>query len=280
MTTAIATRGSIVDALAPDINEDCRRGMEVFRDAEGLIRNMFQEEAETFAKVILQCLRTNPQLRECSPASFAAFLQTCAELQLMPGRLGMIYPLPFRSTKLNTVECTTIIGYKGLAELARRSGEIREMAAEVVYRDEIESGKVRLSRQPPDVHHPFIPAAGARKDADIVAAYCVVSTHSGGRFISILDRWQIDERRDRSPSKNASSSPWKTDYAKMARKTAIRDLLQGGTVPLSTQMKRAVELDEPDVIDVGDVETAPVHQPQTLRGALGVDERMREPGEE
>lgn len=264
-TTQLATRSEGIVATL-DVPDDCRNAMSVFRDNEDAIASLLgPQNAVTLAKVWLYCARTSEKLRECSPGSLASALMTCAELRLFPGRLGHVYFLPFGN------ECTPIVGYKGYLELARRSGEILEMVAGVVYRDELKSGLVKLSRVPAIIEHPFIPSDAKREDADIVAAYCLIRTKDGGSYCEILDRWQIEERRQRSPSKNSSHSPWKSDYARMARKSAIRALMAGGAVPMSAEMRQAVQVDaEHEVIevDVGEVEAQPTEQVDPLRAAL------------
>jgi len=76
----------------------------------------------------------------------------------------------------------------------------------------------------------------------------------------VLFREDIDRRMGRSASAKSGSSPWKTDYDEMARKSAIRALFRD--LPASTETQRALGYDErtvdpsevTDVIDVEEVE--------------------------
>src|SRR5690554_876854 len=89
-------------------------------------------DPDRLARIATTVLRQTPQLGAADPASFLGALMTCAQLGLEPGPLGHAYLVPFRNNKTNTVEVTFIPGYRGLLELARRSGQVRSVAAHVV----------------------------------------------------------------------------------------------------------------------------------------------------
>jgi recombinational DNA repair protein RecT len=58
-----------------------------------------------------------------------------------------------------------------------------------------------------------------------------------------MSRDQIIARAQRGGGYGASFSPWKSDFAAMCRKTVLKALLSGGTVPLSTEARQALAAD-------------------------------------
>lgn len=72
--------------------------------------------ADRMARIALTCYRMTPKLGECDPLSvFAAVIQA-AQLGLEPGLNGRAYIIPYGS------QATFVPGWKGLVELANRSG--------------------------------------------------------------------------------------------------------------------------------------------------------------
>lgn len=218
-----------------------------------------------------------PKLRECERLTVVSCLMTAAQLNLEPSSaLGQAYLIPRWSGKLGANECTLLIGYKGLLELARRSGDIRSIAANVVYQDEVDLGLFHASYAPASVEHRFSVQNIDRSDGKIVAAYAVCELASGGTQIAILTRQDIDKRRSRGGDRKFS--PWKSDFAAMARKSAIRALLNGGTVPMSVELRTALVHDNeqeftPDPVTVEAEALPPSGGMAGLRDRLAIEER-------
>jgi recombination protein RecT len=84
--------------------------------------------AERMARIALTEVRRVPKLALCDQNSFMGAIMTCCQLGLEPGSaLGHAYLIPFENTKKRIVEVQLILGYKGMIDLARRSGQIRSM---------------------------------------------------------------------------------------------------------------------------------------------------------
>tara|TARA_R110000796_G_scaffold95459_2_gene200662 strand:- start:7781 stop:8701 length:921 start_codon:yes stop_codon:yes gene_type:complete len=109
------------------------------------------------------------------------------------------------------------ISYMGLVDLATSTGSIRWAQAELVHAsDHFElSG---IDRAPLHKFNPFDPGRG-----DIVGAYVVVKTCDGDYLTTTMSRADIDSIMQRSQSfKSGRSSPWKTDYGEMSKKTVVK----------------------------------------------------------
>lgn len=234
-STAIANRdrvSGILDRMAPQM-------------ASILPRHL---KPERMAKLFLIAASKTPKIAECSPTSIMQFMMVASELGLEPGSaLGHLYPIPYGR------ELTAVIGYKGFCELARRSGQVKRINADVVYQAELDEGLFKVTREPPDIQHGWSPSVG-QNPGPLVAAYAVVELNDGSRVQVILSAADIAKRKAKSKTAGRTDSPWNTDKPAMWRKSAIRALLSGGLVPLSAEMSRAVEVErEVETITVEEV---------------------------
>ena len=230
----------VVEVLEPRMREIIPRGVEYQR----------------LASVVLSEVQANPKLAQCSKTSFATALMECARLGLEPGGAkGLVYLIPRGGN------VTVQIGYKGLIELAMRSGKIARLNARVFYKEEIDAGLFKATHEPPSILHDM--AIGI--DTTTVAGSYAVAELTDGRFVQmILTKSDLDKRRARAMG-GGKSGPWKDDYAAMARKSALRALFSSGLIPLSDEMvaglingpelqtaQATVLADEPLTIDVVD----------------------------
>lgn len=219
---------------------------------------------------LYKCMETGEGRR-----SIVTFFMLSSQLGLEPGAgLGLLYPTTRRIK--GKIQIVPIVGYRGLATLARRSGEIVRVNAAPFYQDELDKHLIVVSREPPDVVHRW--ASGVVRTTDtLVGAYAVVELKGGGKSVLVMDREEIEARRRRSPTANSEYSPWTTDYDAMARKTVLRALLNGGTVPLATEARTALAADElepePELQDdEGTVEPVrPATGRDAVRQALGLE---------
>lgn len=173
--------------------------------------------AEKIVKLALVACSRSPLLLECHPMSMLQAVMNAAELGLTPGPLGQCYFIPFRNNKNQTIECQFIIGYRGLIELARRSGNIVSIQAEVVRAgDEFE---FEYGIEPKFRH---VPKASELKAENITHAWAIAQFVGGGHQVVVMRRPEID--RIKNMSKAGNFGPWKDHYAEMAKKTAVRRL--------------------------------------------------------
>jgi recombination protein RecT len=239
---------------------------------------------ERIAKVLIVEASRTPEIMECSTRSVAESIMLSAQLGLEPGgTLGHIYFIPFKDKRRRETTCTPIIGYKGYLELARRSGQVARLDARVVY--EGEPFKVSAGLKP-DIQH-TIRGDVDRSDNKLIAAYAVAILKDGSEYFEVMWRSEIDTTKSRSKGAHSDRSPWSTDYARMARKTAIRALFNGGCVPMSFEIATAVDLDGDnphapdlgDVIDVDFVNTEDEEEPkQEVNGGMdGLKDALSEP---
>ena len=185
--------------------------------------------ADRLIRVALTSFNLTPKLLECTPRSLLGAVIQCAQLGLEPGVLGHAYLIPYGK------DVQLVIGYKGLIQLARRSGEISTVTAHEVYSKDKFSYQYGLD---PKLIH--IPSEEAQR-GDITHFYAVVKLKDGGAQFEVMTRAQVDAHRDRY-SRAAKQGPWVTEYPEMGKKTVLRRVLK--LSPASIEMQQAIDMDE------------------------------------
>lgn len=198
---------------------------------------------ERFTRIVLSALSTNPKLGQTTPQSFLAAMMTAAQLGMEPNTpLGQAYLIPFYNNKTHCSECQFQLGYKGLIDLAYRSGEVSIIQAQVVY--EHDSFNYSFGLEPVLKH---IPAASDRGEPTYV--YAMFRTKEGGFGFDVMS---MDAVRifAQQYSKSFSSGPWQRNFEEMAKKTVLKKVLK--YAPLKSDFQRGLALDGTIKADVGE----------------------------
>lgn len=198
---------------------------------------------ERMMRVVANAIRTTPALAACEPMSFLGALMQCASLGLEPNTiLGHAYMIPFKNNRKGITEVQVVVGYKGLIDLARRSGHITSLSANIHYDDdelwEYEEGtEARLRHRP-----------GMQKGKRL-HAYAIAKFTDGGHAYVVLPWQKVEEIRDNSQGYQTAKrfgktadSPWTKHLDEMAKKTAIRALAK--YLPLSVEFVDAMSVDD------------------------------------
>lgn len=192
-------------------------------------------------KVAQIAATTTPALAKCDVPSLVGAIGQCAQMGLEPNTvLGHAYLVPFNTKRkdgngverwVNSVQ--VIIGYKGLIDLARRSGQIVSIAAhEVCENDQFE---LVYGLDEKLVHRP---AMGER--GEVIGFYAVAKLKDGGHSFEFMSLHQVREIMKATQSKG-KYGPWQDHFIEMGRKTVIRRLAK--YLPLSIEFQTAVALD-------------------------------------
>jgi recombination protein RecT len=210
--------------------------------------------ADRLARIALTEVRKNPKLAQCDQHSFLGAVMQCAQLGLEPGNaLGHAYILPFdKRAKVDGrwqvvgTDATLIIGYRGMLDLARRSGQILSIEARAVY--ERDTFHVAFGLNPDLKHEPNWDAADR---GELKFVYAVAKLKDGGTQFEVMSRAQVEAVRDGSQGWQSAkryakdgqiNSPWATHFDEMARKTVMRRLFK--YLPISIELATAIYQDE------------------------------------
>lgn len=204
-------------------------------------------------QLAISCYNQTPKLNQCTPETVLSCLMKCSALGMEPSAvdgLGRAYILPFFNKKTGRMEATLILGYKGMIDLARRSGEIKDISARVVHAGdefEYEYGLTEGLRHVPSTE----PVDGR----PMTHVYMVAHFKDGGHYIDVMSKAEVDGIRKRS--KSPSSGPWATDYEAMARKTVIRRAFPYLPVSVETEQDVAADDTTPVVYDDDGIQLFP-----------------------
>jgi recombination protein RecT len=193
-------------------------------DPDRMLRMMFTE------------LRETPELSRAPMDSLLGALMTAAQLGLEIGnKLGHVYLIPRRIK--GQPEIVFVIGYRGLVDLAFRSGMVRELSALCVWRGEPFAWR---AGDDPRIEHEPDPDADAREE-NFRCAYAIGKLTTGGTERVVIGRRHIARARQGSAI-GEGKGPWASDWEAMVSKTAIRRL--AALLPLSAEMRGALVMDE------------------------------------
>lgn len=193
---------------------------------------------ERMARVALTALTRTPKLAECDQASFFQALLSLSQWGLEPdGRRAHL--IPFENRKRGVVEVQLIIDYKGLVELAYRSGVVKAIHADVVREGDVFAYNLGEVRQ--HVPHFLRRDADKPKDAgEVFAVFAQVTLDNGVTKCEVLSREDVEAVRRRSRA--GGNGPWVTDWNEMAKKTAFRRVSKW--LPLSADLHDAIDRDD------------------------------------
>lgn len=256
MTTAVAPRQAQSMTIRDILKSDAFKGE---------ISKVLPDHCkpDRMLRVALTALTRTPKLANCTQQSFAKCLLDCSALGLEPdGRRAHLIPYG--------TECTLIVDYKGLAELAMRSGIFSQppMAQIVCEHDEFEWDRGQITKHKIDWRKPR---------GNCYAVYCIAYTKDGGEIADVMTRDEVEAVRKRSRA--ANNGPWVTDWNEMAKKTVFRRMSKW--LPLSADLAEAFERDDDVPADIKRPETTGVSLSDLMTPKLAAEpEQNAEPPED
>lgn len=192
---------------------------------------------ERFTRMVMTAVSSNPQLAECSPASFCGAMMQAAQLGLEPNtQLGQAYLIPYRNH--GKLECQYQTGYKGLITLAYRSGQFKNIYAREVYEKDEFSYEYGLE---PQLKH--VPSTGVDR-GPVIYYYGVFTLTNGGFGFEVMSMAEMKQfaMTYSQAYKKGRNTPWKTNFDEMAKKTVLKRVIK--YAPLSAEFVREVNADE------------------------------------
>lgn len=188
---------------------------------------------ERFTRIALTAYSRNEKLQECTVESFLGSMMQAAQLGVEPNTpLGQAYLIPYRNKGVMEVQFQ--LGYRGMIDLAYRSGEVQNIQAHEVYENDTFEYELGLN---PKLRH--VPALKDR--GDVILYYAVFKLTNGGVGFEVMSKEDV-EAFVKKKSKTYGTGPWQSDFDAMAKKTLVKRLLK--FAPLKSDFVRAVIADE------------------------------------
>lgn len=213
--------------------------------------------------VMLSAFTRNPKLFECDPVTVVRAVVEAAQVGLEPtGAIGGAHLVPRWNSKARRNECQLIIDYRGLVQLAKRSGEVARVTARIVRQaDEFEY------QQGTDEWLRHIPAL-VPDPGPYVYVYAVAHFKDGGTQFDVMSAAQIQAHIERFAPRDKDRNlvgPWVTDPEEMWKKTVLRRLSK--LLPLTIEARAAIAFEDEQTEDRGQRKPV-VDRSAVLRGKL------------
>ncbi|HVA10604.1 MAG TPA: recombinase RecT [Candidatus Dormibacteraeota bacterium] len=194
-----------------------------------------KERAKEFATRVALIARDNPQLKsaiERNPDGFLSAYMASVSINLMPNTPeGDAYIIPYG----DKVQFQT--GYKGLVKLARRSGEIKTISAELVFEGDhfdVELGTDRRITHKPEFDVDRTNYAG------VTHAYATALLTNGEIQFAVMTRKELNKIQQSAKAKS-TDGPWAQWPERQAIKTVVKRLTQ--FLPKDDVLAKAVAMD-------------------------------------
>lgn len=189
---------------------------------------------DKFLNKAINVFNSNENFKSCEIMTFINAMVKCASLNLEPNSvLGQAYLVPVKFGEDCKVELQ--IGYKGMIELAYRSGKVKSLYAnEVKANDEF---YIDYGLEQKLVHKPCL--IGDR--GEVIGYYAVYHLEPRGCNFLFMS---VDEVKEHSKKylNSFGSSLWESEFEAMAKKTVIKKLLK--YAPLSVKVQEEFLKDE------------------------------------
>ena len=212
-----------------------------------------------FISSIVSAVQTTPALQECSNSSILSAALLGEALNLSPSpQLGQYYMVPFKNKKKGTSEAQFQIGYKGLMQLAQRSGQYLDIDAIEIHEGEYLGRDKFTGKQ----KFEFIEDDDERESLPVIGYLACFELLNGFRKSIYWSKRKMQEHADKysnafrlnvaeliAQGKIPESEMWKyssfwyKNFDEMARKTMLRQLFQKYGAPMSIDLVRAIDSD-------------------------------------
>lgn len=212
------------------------------------LADVLGERKGSFVNNITALVANNALLQDCDPYTimFAGMKATALNLPL-DNSLGFAYVLPYKDNKRGITVAQFQLGYKGVKQLALRSGQfsvipnatdVRE--GELVSRNRL-TGECKFNFVDDDEEREKLPVIG------YVSYFKLLNGAESTFYMSLKEmeahalRYSQTYRSTNPKVKTASK--WTTDFGDMAKKTVVK-LNLSKNAPLSVEMADAMKADQ------------------------------------
>lgn len=206
---------------------------------------------QQFVASLLSIVTNNNLLAKATNESIMTAAMKAATLKLpIEPSLGMAYIVPYNrnekqgNTWVKINEAQFQMGYKGFIQLAQRSGQIRNINCDIVYKEEFLRydkvyGTLHLKEEQVD-------------SGEVEGYFASLESINGFRKMIFWKKEKViahaqkySKTYDKQIGDFKSGTPWKTEFDAMAQKTLIKELLSK-YAPLSTELQEAIIADNED----------------------------------
>lgn len=200
------------------------------------------KKATRFVTAISSAVATNPALQNCDAATIVSAGLLGETLNLSPSpQLGQYYLVPFNDRKNNRTTAQFQLGYRGMLQLAQRSGEYKRINAMAVKEGEL------LHYDPfnDEIELSYIEDEEQRESLPTIGYFAMFEYHKGFRKVLYWSRAKMEahaEKYSQGYRAKKGYTFWEKDFDAMGVKTMLRQLISKWGV-MSLEMQKAYEAD-------------------------------------
>lgn len=192
------------------------------------IKNSLKENSGAFLSSMIDLYSGDPYLQKCDPQAVAMECLKAASLKLpLVKSLGFAYVVPYNNVP------TFTIGYKGLIQLAQRSGMYRNINADVVYEGEL-VGRNKLSGD--------LDLSGEAESDTVIGYFAYFKLLNGFEKTLYMSKEDVEawgKKYSQAYKSGKGGTPWFKEFDKMAIKTVLRRLV-GTYGVMSSEMQEVM----------------------------------------
>lgn len=191
-----------------------------------------EKKASAFVSSVISIATGNSQLRTANAMTVlgSAMVAATLDLPIVP-TLGMAYIVPYKG------QAQFQIGYRGILELAMRSGGFQNIIDEVVYEGQLVKKNKFTGEYIFDED-----AKTSDKPIGVMARFDLINGFSKTIFWT-MEEIEAHAKKFSQAYRSGFTSPWKTDFEAMAKKTVLKSLLNK-YAPKSLAMQQAIKFDQ------------------------------------
>lgn len=210
------------------------------------IQSILGEKANKFATNLVQVVNQNEMLKNADHSSVlnSAIMATMLDLNLNPS-FGHAYIVPFNNRQKDgsfKVMAQFMLGYKGLKQLAIRSGQFKTIDTKRVFEGQYVEDDSFIG-----YHFDW-----KNKQSDKVVGYAcrfeLITGFEKTMFMTV-DELKAHGKKYSKTFEHANGQ-WKQNFDGMCMKTVTKLCLNSGEAPLSIEMQNAVIADQAIINDV------------------------------
>ena len=226
------------------------------------------KKATRFVTAISSAVATNPALQNCDAATIVSAGLLGETLNLSPSpQLGQYYLVPFNDRKNNRTTAQFQLGYRGMLQLAQRSGEYKRINAMAVKEGEL----IRYDAFMDEIELKYIEDEEQRQSLPTIGYFAMFEYHNGFRKVLYWSKAKMEQHAltySQGYRAKKGYTFWEKDFDAMGIKTMLRQLLSKWGM-MSLEMQKAYEADggvlnQDGTIDyVDSVDAAPMPEPQS-----------------
>ena len=232
------------------------------------LENLIGKSSGTFMASVLDLYSSDGYLQKCDPAAVLGECMKAAALQLPISRsLGLGYVIPYGNTP------TFLLSYRGLIQLAQRSGQYRYLNADCVYEGQtvkVEplSGMVEITGEP--------------VSDKVIGYYAYFKLVNGFEKCVYWSKQRVEnhaKRFSQAYKSGRGDTPWRSQFDAMALKTVLKTLISKYG-PMSIEVSNALESDMDDKVEAEVTENAnktPVTIPTDFADNAPAPEEPKQP---